>query len=744
MNQDEQQPDELATRLGSLAVSLLAKRKEAIEGRAASGVERRWLEDEKAFDGLEMSQKDAMIDYATGEAYRQQNQEPRRSKVAINIIRGKCETTHGRFADKLLPVDAKNWALKITPVPDVIEAMEDNEPITINGEPKQNKEGGPLLVSDLARNEVALAEKAMSAMEAEIDDQLTECGFNGECRKVAADAVKGGTGILKGPNVIKRVKKAWKPVRGDGRTVHVMEVVEEFKPSSKRVDYWNVYPDPHCGDDPQKGSYIWEKDSVLPRDVRMLIGVKGYIESELRKVLEEEPVRTAVTLNKQSQFEASTSAISKGAAFERWEYYGEMNRADLIALGCKCDHDESAMLSACVVFINDRPVRVKLNQLDTGGLPYDFFQWTPVSNSCWGIGIPRMEMWPSRVITATWRAMMDNAGDSAGANVVIGDGIEPDDGFMEVTGKKIWRADSDVDVSKQFAQFQIQNNQEDLQNIIELALRFSDLESSTPSVFQGEKEDLPDTLGATKIVVDSGNVATHIRVKRWDDQITRPHLSRYYDWNMQYNPKPEIKGDFSVDARGASELFLLDQQAPLLTQLLGMKQHPDVDLYTDWEKVITQLFRAYRINAMKTPEAVKDEQKRRAEQPPPPVPVVEAAKIRAESAKEVATIKGEIDLKKDASDTDRDLVYVEAETQRTASEHQARMEELRLRRDLAMLDYANKRDISFQDAKVDLAKETMKIRSVEKLAAQGASAASLPKPPIEPKGTAPAGQSYQK
>jgi hypothetical protein len=743
----DETPDnaKMAEKLQALATTLLAKRKEAIEGRAASGVERRWREDEKAFDGLEMNQQQSMIDYATGEAIRPNSQEPRRSKVAINIIRGKCETTHGRFADKILPVDDRNWGLKLTPIPDVVKALKDDEPVTMGGQPLQNKEGGQLVVSDLAKNEIKLAEEAMKGMESEIDDQLTECSFNGECRKVAADAVKAGTGVLKGPSVIKRVKRVWMPQTADGKTVHVMRAKEEFKPVSKRVNYWDVYPDPNCGDDPQRGAYIWEKDAVLPRDVRMLIGVPGYFEDELRKVLLEEPVRHTVALNKANQHEAIANTVSRGAPYERWEYNGELSRDDLEALGCDCSHDmDSKTLGAVVVFINDRPVKVELNLIDTGGLPYDFFQWTQVSDSCWGIGIPRMELWPSRVMNAAWRQMMDNGGDSAGANLVIGDGIEPDDGNYEVTGKKLWRASDDVDVQKQIYQFQPLNNQQDYERVIEMALRFADLESSVPSLFQGEKEDVPDTLGATKIMVDSSNVAFHIRVKRWDDQITRPHLGRYYDWNMQYNPKSEIKGDYCVDPRGASELFLMDQQAPVLTQLLSMKQHPDVDLYTDWEKVITQLFRAYRINAMKTPEAVAEEKKRRKEAPPPVAPVIEAAKIRAESAKEVASIKGDVDLKKDASDTDRDMVYVEAETERTRLEHEGRMTELNTRRELAMLDYATKRGIALDEVKKELATTTMKIKSVERLAAQGAAANQMPKPPIEPKGRAPAGQSYQR
>lgn len=730
--------------LQALAASLLGKRKEAIEGRAASGVERRWLEDERLFDGLEMGQKQSMIDYATGEALRITNREPRRSKVEVNIIRGKCETLHGRFTDGVMPVDDRNWGLKVTPVPEVVKALSDREPITSGGRPVPNADGQPLTIADLAKHQSEKAEEKMRGMEAEIDDQLTECNYNAECRRMAFDAIKAGTGIMRGPDVIKSVRKAWVPMTdAKGKTVHVMQVVEEFRPQSRRINYWDIYPDASCGDDHQRGSFIWERDSVLPRDVRMLMGAPGYLVDQLAAVLQEAPKRTAVALNKKDQQEQLQTTASMGAAYERWTYHGELARDDLEALGCDCSHTDAKTISACAVFINDRPVKIVLNMLDTGGLPYDFFQWTQVSGSCWGIGVPRMEMWPSRIVTAALRAMMDNAGDSAGATIVMKAGLEPEDDVREVGGKRIWTVDDDIDVRQAFAQFQITNNQKDLAAIIELGLRFADLESNAPSIFQGDKEDLPETLGATNIIVDSANIAVRSRVKRWDDQITRPHLKRYYDWNMQYNPKPEIKGDFSVDPRGTSILSLRDQQAPMLIQLLGMRNHPEVDLVTDWEKVVKQLYRAHHIDAAKSDEEIKALKEERKKAPPPMAPQVQAAQIRAQSAHDVATINAQVDLKKDASDTDRDTVYVQAEAERTRNEHEARMEELQLKRDLALLQYSSDQKVSLTQAKVELATNAMKIKSVERLAANNAPADKMPKPPIEPAGRAQPGKSYQ-
>ena len=41
--------------------------------------------------------------------------------------------------------------------------------------------------------------------------------------------------------------------------------------------------------------------------------------------------------------------------------------------------------------------------------------------------------------------------------------------------------------------------------------------------------------------------------------ILPPSNCRFYDWNMQYNEKAEIKGDFSIEA-GISALLVREKQ----------------------------------------------------------------------------------------------------------------------------------------------------------------------------------------
>jgi hypothetical protein len=723
--------DDRQLRIEALAENLLKKRKLAIEHRAQSGVERRWLEDEEIYnEGLETQGKYGVTEYATGVAPIRQNS-PTRSMVCANIVRGRCETAEGRFFDVAFPVDGKNWNLEVTPVPEIATALEDQRPAMQAGAPITDDAGQPVVMRDVALDLKARAEKAMEGMESEIDDQLSESDYNSEARKVISEAIKLGTGVLKGPQVIKEVQKSWKRQEVDGIEVHVLEMVEKHVPSSHYVSCWNVYPSPDCTDNIQKASYIWERDEMLARDIRALVGLPGYNEDILHEVLEEEPKRVVCNQTKSGRYRAGINQLDPGAPYESWEYHGDVDRDDLLALGCECG-DDMPTYRSCVLFINDRPVKADLSIIDTGDLPFDFFVWSKVDGSPWGIGISRQMYWWQRIIRGALRMMMDNAADSSGANIVVSDMIEPLDGQWVMTGKKLWRVRDGVpaeDVRKAFSHFQLQNNQQQLQAIIDLALRFVDLETVVPAIFQGEAQEAPETLGATNIMVNSANIAFRMRLKHWDDFVTKPHIRRYYDWNMQYSKKPEIKGDFNVIPIGATSLYEQDQHAQRLAQVFALKGDPDVRRKVDWDKAIDQLFRAQHLDVLKAPDEIEQEQP----QQPPPDPALQIAQMKAQAEMELAKLKQQSDM--------AELQYKAAESQKER-EHQSAMKQLEVQ--MLMLKLSNDKGISLDSIKATLAGKAMDLNVQKELAYKVGKAKEVATPAIEPIGEAPDGQAFQR
>jgi hypothetical protein len=725
--------------LFSIAQALLPKRAEAIQFRGASGVEERWREDEMFFEGLDGANPARMVDVATGTSYRSGDKEQQpRSSVVVNIIRGRCETAEGRFSDIQLPVSGKNWKLEPTPVPELSEQLKDTRPAMQGGQPITDQTGKKKTMSDIAKDKKERAEEAMAGMETEIEDQLVECDYNSEQRKVIRSSIRLGVGILKGPVIVKPVGHRWqKEVNEETRaSVYTATIEEDGKPASVCVNPWNVYPSPGAGEDIQRtAEYIWERDTILPRDVRNLIGLDGYFEDQLILALSELPKRTLAAQDGNEANKQET--LKRGSAYEKWEYHGDLSREDLEAVGVECGLNESQAFTVCVVFINDRPVKVVLNPVETGELPYDFWQWTVVnSDDPWGIGIPRMMIWLQRIITAAWRAMLDNAGDSSGANIVTLPGVKRADGKSHIGGKALWYADTtDLDdARKAFAQFQITNNQTELQNIIELALRFVDLETSLPTIFQGETQTAPETLGATNIMVDSANVGLRQRVKLYDDRITRPHIKRYYHYNMFHSDKEEIKGDYNVDAIGTSSLLEKDQHAQTLLQIFQLKGDPDINRITDWEKAARQFYESRNLDLLKSDDDLAKAKEAESNPEAQPVtPAVQAATIRTE---------GDLAKEKLRQESDMAELQFKAEQAELERQHDKTLKEMDLQ--MKMMEYDEKRNMGLDKLKVQLAlgSEGLNLQR-EQGGKPSPSVPEVTEPPIEPPQQAPDGQSFQ-
>ena len=95
-----------------------------------------------------------------------------------------------------------------------------------------------------------------------------------------------------------------------------------------------------------------------------------------------------------------------------------------------------------------------------------------------------------------------------------------------------------------------------------------------------------ETLGATNIMVDSNNVTLRSRVKLWDDNITIPHLTRYYDYNMQYHKDDSIKGDFKVvrERKGPWALYNLAETRTETRDLAGQYPQRVRELTKLWDR----------------------------------------------------------------------------------------------------------------------------------------------------------------
>ena len=769
-------------KIAALTQSIVKRRTEAVNGRLNSGIEEEWNEDEDFYRGVDDANRDqnAKPMSHTGGAIGTRRTSPTRSTVFINISRPYVDSAAARLSDLLLPTDDRNWSIKPTPIPELMEALDDlteledevgqpimQEPKLSNmpmgavggmptnlpgvGDRPAEQMGGPQAqagmqprpktVSDVAAEEMSAATKKSDAATKQIDDWQIQSHYAGEVRKVIEDCSRVGTGVIKGP-----FPKKFKYRRADAMDgVGALMLIEEIAPASKRISPWDVYPDPNCGEDIHNGAYLFEKDYMTAKQIKDLAGVPGYKDEELLEVLEEGP-------KSKSEVSRMGSRTSDDERFEVWYYYGFLEKEDYEAMGESCE-DGLEQIPVIVTMINDHLVKCTMSPIESGEFPFDVIPWQRRRDMPWGIGVCRQINTAQRMLNAAARNMMDNAGLSAGPQIVIRKGVvTPADGKWEITPRKYWFINEDSDamqVQHAFMAVQIPSAQAELSQIIQFALQMAEQTTGMPMLLQGQGGQIgpaAETVGGMTLLANNASTVLRRMARTFDDCITEPHIRRYYEWLMVYGEDEATKGDFVVDARGSSALVERDLQNQAVMQMAQLVMNPAFGINP--QKWFEEACRVQRLDPKRftfsEEEKAQQQQAAAQQQPQPVAPQVEAAKIKAEVDMQKAQISAEVQQMRIKTDTDRDVAYVQAQGNRDNIQAQAKMQELELKRELAMLEYANANQIQLTEVKARLAETGMKLKLQRELSAMGNAAKQVIEPAAEPAGRAPNGQAFQR
>jgi hypothetical protein len=753
-------------RLQDLGESLAFRRDIWVAARRASKVEKRWLDDIDQYNGRDVATKEAasmMDSVEAGFPVTNKQAKPQRSTVFVNITRPKSNTAEARLANMLLPSDDRNWGLLPTPDPKLTNAAMEQaqanakvalqQPAPAQSLPAtQQPNGMPNFQAQLDE-----AVKCAKSMQNELDDQLIACDFNGELRKVLHDCAMIGTGIIKGPIVVNRVKKAYRKI--EGTNVFKLEIEEDKSPASERVDPWDCFPDPSCGEDIHNGIGIFEKRTVTSRQLRELTKQPGYLKAQISMVLEEGPNATTDISQRDIEKQSEGQLPDGKDHFQLWEYWGEFLPEDLRSAGVNVPDGATESISGCVIMVNKTVIKGFLNPIETGDIPYDFMVWEKVDGSCFGYGVPHLMRPAQRVLNAAWRQLMDNSGLSVGPQIVVDTtAVVPADQQWQMTGRKIWyKTSPDVKIADAFGIFEVSSHSQEIQQIIDLALKFADEESSVPMMAQGEKGTAPDTVGGMTILMNSSNVVLGRMVKQFDDMVTRPHIRRYYDWYMAYGSKDECKGDYQVDARGTTALLVKDMANQAMLQTGQFASNGVISPMVNWEAWFKQLLKMQHIDPTEIMKTDSEIAALSAQPAPPPIQL-QVEQARGQNAIQAIQAKGQADLQVAAQEASHEqqllqtggttphqanaMANIEREKIRAstaqmveASRAQAEMsraekeqqiaqqngqfdiQKLQLQKEIELLKYATQERINVRDVQAQLATSAMDNATKKQLAA---------------------------
>jgi len=741
---------ERADRLHGLATHIAKLRDEAVAARKESGIEATWHDNEEAYLGIDdltrndfMAAKWAKPMTMEGGLIKKTNPADSTKATAFVMVTARyVDAGTAKVCETALPVDGKPFTLKATPVPELSSASEDSTPAEqITGQPMPGPDGQPVAVKDLAKHQIEKAEKAAEKACARIYDWMVEYKHPAEMRKVIFDGARIGTGVIHGP--IPEPRKA-RVLRRDAQSGAVaLEIVQKIKPAARWVDPWNFYPAPGCGEDIHRGGHAFEYDRMLAAELAGLSG-PGWIKPAIMEVIKEGP-------NKVNLEQGNPHEPQHKKQFDVWHFTGKIARAAFEAAnGDQAEELPEGVdeVQAVVTLVNDRVVRAIRPVLESDNLPYRVFNWRRRAGHWAGVGVAEQVKTPQKIVNAATRAMLNNAGMSAGSQIVsIMGALIPADGSNKITPDKLWWLDPASaagidDVRKAFAAFEWPNRTPQLMSIVEYGFKLAEEHSSIPLITQGQSGDTtPDTFGGQQLQDNNANQLLRDVGFGLNDTVTTPLVDDFYEWLLLDPDVPDDeKGDYQVDTSGALAIIEKALQDQFIQQLVAASKDPAYELHQG--RCMEALLRSKRLSPEQF-QLTEAEKEAKAKQPPPKAPAVEAAEIRANAQVQVAQSRDQLAAQRNQNDVDRDRIYNEVLASREATNYDYNVRRLELERELALLKYANERQISLDDAKVALARDTMKLQVQKELAGADGEGPQVATPPTEPEGRAAPGRAYQ-
>lgn len=405
----------------------------------------------------------------------------------------------------------------------------------------------------------AVPEKCRN-MTKEIKAQLDATKYPLQARRAMEDRVILGTGVLKGP--VNTGKMRVEYVEGaDGSWVP--QVSSTYSPKTVHVPLWRFYPDmtvtDHC-----EGSSDIEVHPMTAMELAQYIDHPGFDGEAIRSILQGDdkydPIKPDIYNTEHLKLPAEAWSHNPYLYKNRYsvlEYHGPVSYDELSKLGLQPTYESPTQEYFGEVWVcAGRVIRMELENIEGHyETPYCVSVWKRDPSSPFGYGHPLLLADPQRVVEQAYHMILDNAALTSGPQIAMYQKfIQPVDGDWTIGPNKVWLlTDPSASIDHAIKFFNPTNVIPNIMPVLQLARQFAEEESATMAFGGMSSPQNQESATGALITQSSSNVLLDFSAEEWDDQVTEKLIRRYYAWNMQYNPRKDIKGDFVVDVKSSSE-----------------------------------------------------------------------------------------------------------------------------------------------------------------------------------------------
>jgi hypothetical protein len=489
-----------------------------------------------------------------------------RSRAYPKITRKKVINTVSRLMEMLFPQTEKNWGIKPTPMPDL--AVADMQRLL--DEIGMPVDGQPLNLQQLDAAVMKIAEARCKMMGEVIDDQLSEIDWVTLARKVIFSGVLYGPGIAKGPLV--KLKKQSTVVVENGR--YVAKEVSRRYPFFEFLSVWSYYPDLSAKDRASRDDFYerhvlsrQQIEKLKDRDDFMQDRVTAYLASKTTGDYKEEWWESLLRVSGDRQ----TGKVDV-RKYLGLEYWGFCSGHELAAAGIQLapnqpfPADRLAEQFHCTAFLlGNMLVKLKVNPYRSQRLPDHIFVYEDDDINLMGSGLPPIVRDSQMAICEAARMSLDNGSAVCGPILEMNvDLLMPGQDLAIHAYKTFFREDEDRAGVPAVREIKVDSHIAELQGLIELFMAFADDETALPPTSTGDitkgGSEAVRTQGNMSMIMSAAALPIRDTVRNFDT-FTESVVSSLVDWNMQFNPRDDIKGDFVTIARGTTSLIAKEVRA---------------------------------------------------------------------------------------------------------------------------------------------------------------------------------------
>ena len=551
-----------------------------------------------------------------------------RSRAYPKLTRIKCISVLSRLMNLMFPGNERNWELKASPWPDM--SPQDVKDAVAACLQKDQEAGSPppKLTREYVKGAIqSYCDERAKTLSDLIDDQLQEIGGDQTAdyislnRKVVRSGIQYGMGVLCGPYA-RRAKTVTWDVTPDGQLIS--QSTDSFKPQFDFVTVWDVYPDMSAKTLADMDGYF--RRHVMSRgQLRALADREDFLGDQVLAYLKQSPVGNYRPQPYESELRSMGVKVNvneqktETKKYEVLAWKGKTSGEYLRMAGVDVDDDKlSDDLDAEIWTIDGYVIKAALNpwaELGVDVKTLHYFLFDEDDTSPIGFGLPNALRDSQMALSASTRMLLDNASVVCGPNLELNTNLlRPDQDLTSTSAYKIWyrREDEEPDTAQWPAvrNVEINGHLNELQQIIEMFLKFADAETFVGPATGGDMSKAPSepmrtAAGASML---RGDAALPFKdIVRAFDQFTMSVIESLVQFNRKFNPDLAPEADYNVIARGATSLIAKEVRGMQADQMVSSLQ-PEERIRVDWEKLTDARFKARDMEGMLVSE---DEARRR-------------------------------------------------------------------------------------------------------------------------------------